>query len=126
MEDIHKYVEEHLELLPTDKVLSGSEAEKRANAFLIAIAVLAQEVHTMTNDKIKAKSLKATEYNVAFSGSTKTNAPGREADAEAADAYIAAREDLETVDNNIQYIQTMMEVFTNAHLLLRQIAKGQG
>ena len=121
--DIKEYIEENLSLLPSDKVLSQVEATKRASKFLAVISVLAEAKHDLSNEKIKLQSLFSIANNEALSSAQGSTVGARTAAAEASAPYIEAREALETIENNIRYIMTMSEVFLNAHLLLRNIAK---
>jgi hypothetical protein len=121
--DIKEYIEENLDLLPSDKVLSQVEAQKRASKFLAVVATLASAKHDLSNDKIKLQSLFSIANNEALSSAQGATVGARTAAAEASAPYIEAREGVEEVENNIKYIHTMMEVFTNAHILLRGMSK---
>ena len=117
------FITESLELLPTDKVLSQAEAQKRASKFLTIVAILAAGKHELSNEKSKTQSLFSVANHEALQTAEGATVGARTAWAEASAPYMAAREALEEVENDIKYIHTMCEVFTNAHLLLRNMAK---
>lgn len=121
--DIKAYIEENIYLLPSDKVLSQIEAQKRASKFLAVVAVLAEQKHELSNDKIKLQSLFSIANNESLRSAEGSSVGARTAAAEASSPYIEARESVEEVENNIKYLHTMMEVFNNAHILLRGMAK---
>lgn len=122
-QQIQKYIEESLDLLPASKVLSQIEAQKRAGKFLTIVAVLAAHRHDMSDQKIKVQSLFSIANNQALKSAEGSTVGARTAAAEASKEFIEAREVLEETENNIKYLHTMMEVFTNAHILLRGMAK---
>lgn len=121
--DIKSYIEENLDLLPSDKVLSQIDAQKRASKFLAVIAVLAEAKYDLSNEKIKIQSLFSIATNESLKSAEGSTVGARTAAAEASVPYIEARESLETIENNIKYIHTMADIFLNAHLLLRNMAK---
>jgi len=122
-EATHTFIEDSLQLLPTDKVLSQIEAQKRASRFLSIVAVLAATKHELTNQKSKTQSLFSVANHEALQGAEGSTVVARSAHAEASAPYIEAREAVEEAENDIKYISTMESVFTNAHILLRSMSK---
>lgn len=121
--DIKSFIEENIALLPSDKVLSQIEAQKRASKFLAVVAILAEQKHDLTNEKIKLQSLFSIATNESLKAAQGATVGARNADSEASAPYIEAREAVEEMDNNIGYVTTMIKVFTDAHILLRGMGK---
>lgn len=124
-DEITKIVDQYVELLPTEdnKIMVNSEA--KASRFLLAVAKLASIRDRLMNYKIKKDSLKSIAYAEAINNAPGTNAPTKQANAEAAPAYLNAAEEIAVIDNQLAYSKTMIDLFNNAHLLYRNLMKGE-
>lgn len=116
-------INENLNLLPVDKIIFPDEALQRASKLLKVKATLAEYKRQLQDDKVKYSSTSQVTYSkllVEAPGKTVTE---KESTVKSNPEYIVARETVEITDNNIKYIDTMLDVFTDGHLLLRQMGK---
>jgi len=125
-DQINEIVNKYVSMLPVDDKLLLVHSEVKASQFLLAVAKLAAIRDHLTNQKVKKDALKSVEYANAINSAPGTNAPTKQANAEASPNYLAAAEDVAIIDNQIMYIRTMSEVFLNAHLLYRSLLKNEG
>lgn len=125
MSDIKDFVEKYESLLPVGGALSSVEYERRAGEFLVALATITHMKHLLTSDKIKLLSIQTAVYAEQMSkGGGKTMTQDK-ISAEASPDYIKAREDLESIDNDISYLRAYYEIYMSAHVFYRQLAKGE-
>lgn len=117
------FLNKYVELLPVGTSVSYTEAERRASEFLVALAMIADWKHALGNDKIKNLSVQTVIYAQELGKGTAKTMTENKVTAEASDAYTAAREDLELVDNDISYLRAYQELFNNAHIFYRALAK---
>lgn len=124
-EQINKIVDQYIELLPIqdNKLLAHSEV--KASKFLLAIAKLVAVRDQLLNSKVKKDALRSISYADAINNAPGTNAPTKSANADANPNYLAASEEVSIIDNQLQYVKTMIEVFNNAHILYRGLMKGE-
>ena len=126
MKQIKSKIEEAQKLLPVNKSISMPEAESRAGAFLLIMAHITDIRHELNGMKIKALSIQSAVYaDVISKGEFKTVTENKIA-AEASTAYIDAREELENLENDTSYLKTYYDIFNNAHIFYRTMAKGEG
>ena len=119
-------IEYYSKLMPVEGCFSTTEAERRASEFLSALAFLADARHVLTKEKIKALSVQNATYSQELSKGTAKTITENKTTVEASGVYIAAREDLENIDNDISYIKAYQEIFNNCHLFYRMLAKQDG
>jgi len=125
MTDIKRLLEEYIAALPLNKSISIPEAERRAGLFLTAQAQLAEIKHGFTEELIKLTSVQSAVYAQELAkGGAKTMTENK-VTAEASPEYTKAREALESIQNDIAYIRAHQELFSNAHVLYRQLSKGE-
>lgn len=124
-EEIQKIVDDYVKLLPTedDKLMLNSEV--KASKFLLAIAKLAKIRDELMNQKVKRDALKTVAYAEAINNAPGTNAPTKQANAEANPDYLKTAEDVSLIDNQLMYTKVMIDVFNNAHILYRGLMKGE-
>lgn len=120
-EIVHKYIE----LLPIEDSTLLAKSEVKASKFLLAIAKLAALRDKLMNAKIQKDALKSVAYADAINNAPGTNAPTKSANAEATPGYLSAAENVSMIDNQLSYTKTMIDLFTNAHLLYRNLLKGE-
>jgi hypothetical protein len=123
MQQIKEQVQEWTRLLPTGKIVSPSEAEYRAGEFLVALAHVAEWIHSLRENKIKNSSVATAVFAFEMQRCDSKQVTEKKAYAEASKDYIAARENVEFGDNDISYLKAYQEIFTNAHVFYRQLSK---
>lgn len=111
-------------LLPLGKSISSAEAEKRASFFLEAMAKVTDMRHQFAEQKIKATSIQAAVYAQELAAGTAKTMTENKVTAEASPGYAAAREELEQIENDVNFLKAYYEIFNNAHVFYRQAAKG--
>ena len=123
--EIGKIVDQYVELLPIqdDKLLARSEI--KASQFLLAIAKLAAIRDQLMNAKVQKNSLENVAYAEAINSASGTNAPTKEANAKANPNYLSVAEEVGMIDNQLKYTATMIQVFTDAHILYRGLMKSE-
>jgi transposase len=122
--EMKEFIEKYRRLLPIGNSISTSEAEKRAAMFLEAMATVADWKHEFTKTRIQQLSTQTATYASELSKGTAKTVTENKTTAEASDEYTSAREALEGTENDISYLKTYYEVFQNAHILYRQLSKG--
>lgn len=106
-------------------MVSSVEAERRAGEFLTALSYLANWRHLFTTSKIKALSLQTVAYSEQMGKADSKQVTEKKAIAEAHPEYIKAREEFEGIENDITCLKSYQEIFMNAHVFYRQLAKGE-
>lgn len=124
MKDIKEYLEKVSKLLPVNKSISLPEAERRAGEFLVALAYIADVKHVFAEDKIRALSVQSAIYHELLSKGTGSTVTQNKIATEASPEYIKARQDLEMIENDINYLRAYQEIFNNSHIFYRTMAKG--
>ena len=122
-EQIESVVNQYLELLPVEDKNLLVKSEDKASRFLIAIAKLAGIRDQLLNAKIKKDSLLCVAFNEAIKTAEGKDSKAREAAAEAMPAFIAIREEVETIEAQLSYSKVMMDIFLNGHLVYRALMK---
>lgn len=116
-------INKYSKLLPIGMSLSPVENERRAAEFLVAQAYITEWRHILGEDKIKFLSTQTAVYAVELAkGEAKTMTENK-VTAEASKSFIEAREALEVVENNLNYLRIYQDIFGNAHVFYRQLAK---
>jgi hypothetical protein len=124
MSNNQNFIAKYASLLPLGTSLSYTEAEKRAGEFLSAMAGIADRKHYLTNEKIKLLSVQSATYAQELSKGTAKTMTENKVTAEASSEYTKAREELESIDNDISYLRSYYEIFHDAHIFYRQVSKG--
>ena len=117
-------VEQYTPLLALNGSISTSESEKRASIFLHAMAQIINAKHELNEEKIKISSVHTATYAEQLSKGTKKTMTENKTEAEASVPFINSREALERIENDIAFLKAYYDVFNNAHVLYRQLAKG--
>jgi hypothetical protein len=123
--EINEIVNKYVSMLPVDDKTLLVHSEVKASQFLLAVAKLAAIRDHLTNQKVKKDALKSVEYANAINSAPGTNAPTKQANAEATPTYLKAAEEVAVIDNQLSYTKTMIEVFNNAHILYRGLMKNE-
>lgn len=135
MQDVINYVEQKLDLLELSELISGEDAARRASAFLPVIARLNNFKWEYAQKEIQTKSLRdATKANVMADlpemkvteeGKKKAITVGeRDTLLDSNSDYQGAREQAEQAKAAGGVINNYIEMFTNAHIFYRGLAKG--
>lgn len=124
-EDIQEIISMYVNKLSMTNKVSVNECEIRAGEFLSALATIADFRHMISEDKIKDTSLVSSIYSEKLSQASGKTVTENKTHVEANKDYIQVREQLETTENNINYLKTYQEIFLNAHLYYRQLSKSE-
>lgn len=124
MKEIKEFIDETAGLLPLAKSISMPDAERRASLFLAAMAKITNWKHMLAEEKIKLLSIQTSVYAEQISKGTAKTITENKLTAEASSEYTVAREDFERIENDISYLKAYYEVFNNAHIFYRTMAKG--
>lgn len=125
MKEIKDFIEKYTALIPVNKSISIPEAERRAGEFLTALATITDWRHAFSEDKIRLLSVQTAVYAEELGKGTAKTVTENKMTAEASPAYTEAREAYERIENDIAYLKAYYEIFNNAHLFYRQMAKGE-
>jgi hypothetical protein len=121
---IKSEIDKYEALLPMNTSVSFTEAEKRAASFLLIAAHITNWRYELSQHKIKLLSVQTAVYaEQLFKGTSKTMTENK-VSAEASLDYMKAREDLEMIENDLAYLKAYYEVFNNAHIFYRGMARG--
>jgi hypothetical protein len=115
-------IDKHLELIKFSSQ-AMHEASERATAFLVMVAILANEKRATEEDKIRLSTLVSASYAQAFARSQSKQVTEKKAEAENDNSYSAVREGLEQAEAKISWLRTYIEIFNNAHLTYRQLSR---
>lgn len=124
MTELKQLIGKYEELLPVGTSISYTEAERRAGEFLSAMATVTNVKHLLNSDKIRLLSIQTAVYAEQMSKGTAKTVTENKLTAEASEEYTKAREDLENIDNDISYLRAYYDIFNNAHIFYRTMAKG--
>lgn len=124
MNEIKEHLSQYEKLLPVGKSLSFPEAERRAGEFLSAMASITNYRHIFSEERIKFTTIQSVVYAEELSEGTAKTVTENKVTVEASPAYTEARESLERIENDINYLKAFYEVFNNAHIFYRNMAKG--
>ena len=123
MKEVKEFVEKYSALLPLHKSINIPELERRAGEFLSAMATLAAWKHAFAEEKIKLISIQTAVYAEQLSKGTAKTMTENKVTAEATAEYIEAREGLERIENDINYLKAYLDIFHDAHIFYRQMCK---
>jgi hypothetical protein len=125
MNEIKEMIARLNKLLPVGTSISYTEAERRAGEFLYGLALIADYKHEVGAEKIKNLSLQTAVYAVELAKGTAKTVTENKTVAEASLNYISAREALEGSENDLSYLRTYIELYTNSHIFYRNLSKGE-
>lgn len=125
MTDFKGTIEKYKGLLPVSSSISAPEAERRAGEFLVAMAHITEFRHFFSEDKIRCLSLQTATYAEELAKGTAKTVTENKTTAEASARYMASREDLERIENDLSYLKAFYEIFMAAHVFYRNMCKGE-
>lgn len=123
MNEFKVHLQQYIELLNVDKSISNREAESRAGQFLLACTQIADRRHMLNEDRVKLLTIQSITYREEQSKAEGKTVGERAAEVESSKPYTDAREALEYIDNDINYLKAMHECFLNGHIFMRGLSK---
>lgn len=124
--EVKQYIEKYAAMLPTQKSISTVESERRAGEFLSVQAYIADLRHILSEEKIKLLSVQTATYAEQLSKCSGKTITENKVTVEASEEYIRAREELESIENDLSYLRAYSDIFQNAHVFYRQMCKSEG
>jgi hypothetical protein len=122
MENIEQYIQEHVALISLDNK-GLAQASARATQFLVVQAVIASEIKTLKEALTQVDTIKSVRYSMAINAADGKNITEKKTQAECDSGYTDVKESFDTIEANISYLKTHLEIFNNAHVMYRQLAK---
>lgn len=119
-----EHLEKYIKLLPVGTSISYTEAEKRAGSFIEVQSWITNVIHILSAEKIKLLSVQTATYAQEMSKCTAKTVTENKLTTEASAEYVKAREDFESLENDLRYFKSHYEIFNNAHIFYRGMAKG--
>lgn len=123
--EIKDYLTKHTELLPVNRSISTVEAERRAGLFLEVCARIIDWRHLLSEGKIEAVTMQSVVYSEELSKCEGKTITADKISVEANPRYTGVREELESCENDINYLKAMLDVFMAGHVFYRNMAKEQ-
>jgi len=124
MNDIKEFISKYESLLAVGTSISYTEAERRAGEFLVGMARITDMKHLLSGDKIRLTSVQTAVYATLMAKGAAKTVTENKLNAEASEDYIKAREELESIENDISYLKAYYDILNNAHIFYRTMAKG--
>jgi len=125
MNDFKSIIEQYSALLPVGTSVSYTEATRRAGEFLMVLAKITNIRHILSNEKVKLLTVQTATYAQEMAKGVGKTVTQDKIAAEASEAYVYAREALETLDNDLVYLKAYYDIFTNAAVFYRQMSRGE-
>ena len=125
MDDIRAKIHAAVEILPTERAVSEREAERRAGQFLLIQAHITDKMDELNHEKIGTTSILAAIYPKLMAMETSKQVTEKKVNVEGHEDYLAAREAVETIEAQLNYLKTYFKIFENAHIFYRQLAKAE-
>jgi hypothetical protein len=125
-EEVRSVIETGLKIVGRDKGVSQFEAEERASSLLIIAAELYKQKYNLENKLIKSSSIQRVSFSKSIHEAEGKNVTEKKVKAESDPTYIKDREESEELENDVSYLKAIIEIFQNAHIMWRQIAKNEG
>lgn len=123
MKGMREFVDEFAKLLPVGTSVSLTEAERRAGEFLVAQATIANWKHDFASEQSRLQSTLIATYAQEMSKGTAKTMTENKMFAESSDEHIKAREELEGIESDISYLRAYADIFSQAHVFYRNMAK---
>lgn len=122
-EEVQALVNEHIQLIAFSKD-SYKEALERATKFLVISAIVAEFKREMQEKLTKTETLRDAFYAKALSEAEGKNVTEKKAMVPLNPDYAKQVEVCGELEASIGWSRTMIDIFNNAHVTYRQIAKG--
>lgn len=121
--EIQQYVHKNLPLTKYDPKKFRDNPLERASEFFMVLATLNDFKQRCEADKAKIQTMSTGFYHDAYNSSSAKSVTQQKLDAEIDAQYSNTRETLEEIDSMIKWTKTSIDIFNNAHLTFRQLAK---
>jgi hypothetical protein len=123
-QELKTFISTHLDYLDRLKNgLSSQDADVIAAQFLRAVARLsAYRLEVLSKEYSACSSVYSVTRHKAWDEAQSSTAKAKEIEAEANSELLRAREAEETAEHNLRYINSLIDVFNNAHVQFRQIS----
>lgn len=125
MKEVKEYLEKYQKLLPVGQCVSQTESERRAGEFLEAMAFITNWRHDFGKEKIRLLSVQTAVYAEQLSKGTAKTVTENKTTAEASPEYAKAREEYESIENDLTFLKAYFEIFSNAHVFYRKMSAGE-
>lgn len=123
-EQIKQLVDDHIDLIALGPK-AHKEALDRTTRFLIVIALLADYKLELERRKAKVATMRDAFYSHAVTTAEGKNVTEKKVQAESNKQYTDQRESVEEIDAEMWWLKTHIDMFNNAHLTYRTMAKGE-
>lgn len=121
---MQELVNEHVDLIAYSKD-SFKEATSRTTKFLMVVAILAEYRLELERKKAKLTTIREAEFYSCMNKAEGKTITEKKVAVEADPSYAKARESVEEVEAEISWTKANIEIFNNAHVTYRQMAKGE-
>lgn len=125
MKEIKDTIQKYQDLLPLNKSISTTEAERRAGEFLAVMATITEWRHILAEDKIRNVTMQNAVYAQELAACTGKTITENKITVEASESYSKTRENLEGIENDLSYLKAYYDIFMSAHVFYRQMAKSE-
>lgn len=119
---LQNIVNDHLDLVEISPA-AIVQAKERAAKFLVMQAILSNHLKLIQDVKVKASTIEKASYAQAILSAGGKNITESKVIAEADPNYCQAREALELIDSEANWVKQHFEIFNNAHVLMRQSSR---
>lgn len=124
LDELKVYLDDMSKYLSADSVISETDSEIRAGKFLEALYRIAAATNALDRELFKMKTYKAGVWASVFLNDPNKTVDARTASAEANPTFTTVREQYSSIESDLDYLETVNEIFTNAHVFYRQKSKG--
>ena len=124
-EQLEKLVMDNIDLVEVNPN-AFNESRERAARFLVIQAHLSNHMKLLDDVKVKASTIEKAQYSQSVMSQSGKNVTENKLHAEADPAYATARESVEMITSERDWVKRHFEIFGNAHVLFRQFAAQNG
>lgn len=120
--ELERIINEHLDLIEINAAAIAQSRERSAK-FLVMQALLSSHLKILQDVKVKASTIEKASYAQAILSAGGKNITESKVIAEADPTYCSARETLELIDSEVNWVKQHFDIFNNAHIMFRQYSK---
>lgn len=124
-ENAQKVIEEGNALLPAKRASSSYDLQEKAATLLLITAKLAQERRVLEGLLLRASSVEKATYAQVFNMATAKAVSERQLKADTDSSVLERKEEAGDIKKDIAYVSTMIDIFTNGHILYRNVMKDE-
>ena len=122
-DDVQLLIDTATTLLTRERKFSTFDMEERASGLLVTVAKLGQVSNDLQHQRIEALSLERASFGSTLAKAEGKNITERKIMADTASEYRDYKKKLETLDADLSYLKTMIDVFNNGHVMWRQFSR---